>query len=169
MTAPSTAVDETGYVDFFNPEKVVERVMLPDGKQWIEIRKLDEGDRTEFQKQNKGKVTGNRNNDDLEFDMDSSKERRSLIEIAVSAWHFVTRDTQTGEWREVPFTKEAVRQWAAKADSEIIDDVVQQIRLMNKWLLADMTSSQIEKELERLNKLLEKRRKMEDDDKSLPR
>src|SRR4051812_3892522 len=78
--APETASgeDQAVYEDYFGFAET-QRWYFPDGKQYIEFQRMNEGERARFQKMTTRDVTVIRGSGDAKVKMDPATERHELI------------------------------------------------------------------------------------------
>ena len=140
------------YEDYFGFGE--ERVfVLPDGKQQIFFKIMNEGERSKFQKKTNKDIKFNRASGDASIKADQAEERRELILTSVTNWTLVRRSPDG--WIPVPFSGERpgseLDKWLQVANPKIIDDLEFAIRQANPWMQADMSVEEIDKEIDRLN------------------
>lgn len=138
------------YEDYFGFDESL-KWFFPDNRQYIEYKRLNEGDRARFQKMTTRDITVVRNTGDAKLKVDPATERHELLNASVTGW-FIVRGGEP-----VPFSKGSpgatFQKWLDKADPKIIDDLELAIRKANPWLQADMTLEDIDKEMDRLREL----------------
>ena len=143
---------ETEYVDYFGFDER-HRFSFPDGKQWIEIKELNEGELSKFQSKSSRDVVVSRNTGDARMKMDQAGDRHTLIEVSVTDWHVVRRSVKTSkEWHQVAFSTTELRQFLELAPAKLISDLESFIQKHNPMLSGDMTLEEIDREIENLNK-----------------
>lgn len=141
-----------GYEDYWGVSET-KRWTLPDGKQWIEFKIMDEGAKTQFQKMTNSDLIVQRSGDSR-IKIDPARERHELIKSSVTNWNLMQRDPNSGEWSAAPFGgARSIEQWLEKAPPKIVEDLELEIRKANPWMQADMSVDEIDKEIERLNDL----------------
>lgn len=168
MTAPSTQDLSQGF-DVTNPavEEIYEDYFgfgdtqtftLPDGKQQIFFKVMNEGERREFQKKTNKDIRFNKASGDASIKADQAQERYELIMTSVTGWSMKRRQAD-GSFNDVPFSGttpgSTLAQWLQVANPKIVDDLEFAIRKANPWMQADMTVEDIDKEIERLSELRE--------------
>lgn len=145
-----------GYEDYYGFDER-KRIYLRDGKQWVEIKKLTEGDRNKFMKATRSDVTINSRSGDAKIPFDQAGERRELLLASVTAWHVVSRDKKTNNLALIPFDNNSpggnLGKWINATDPTIVSDIEKQIRMYNPWLLSEMSVEQIDKEIADLQEL----------------
>lgn len=154
-----------GYEDYFGFDERA-KWYFPDGKQWIEFKKLTEGDRAKFLKATRSDVHLNQQTKEARVALDQSGDRKALLLHSLTDWHIV-HIQGTGPNRRVtpvPFPQEKsgshspggeLSKWIDRQNPALLADLEKAIRKVNPWLMADMTSEQIRKEMADLQELLE--------------
>lgn len=135
------------------------KFMLPDGKQYFEIKPMNEGAKSKFQKiTNKG-VRMNQRTQDATIDVDPANERHTLIKESVVSYHIMQRMPDS-TWEEYPCPspddsrfRRSLEQMLDAFNPKAIQDLEFFIRTKNPWMQADMDVEQIDEELDRLQKL----------------
>lgn len=157
MQADGVAGDEPVQEDYFSVEDVTYKsYCFPDGVTYIEFKKLSHGDRRDYlNKTNRG-VSMNRGTGDMKFETKAGDDRDTLLKMAVCGWNMLR------EGAPVPFSKAVFEQWLPKANPDWTDELEKDIRRENPWLLADMTIEDMEKERDRLNELIDTKRREEE-------
>jgi len=139
------------YQDYWGTDET-HKHYLPDGKQYFEFQIMDEGARTRFQKLTNQDLTVMRDNT-AKVKVDPAAERQTLIKESVIGWHLMQKGPD-GSWSEAPpptpQNKRPLEQWLEHAPPKIVDDLEFAIRKANPWMQADMTTEEIDKEIERL-------------------
>lgn len=150
-----------GYVDYFGFEQEFKYV-LPDGKQWISFRPLNEGERAKYEAKTVRDVKFNRRSDDASIRVNPAEDRHALIMESVTGWFMVRRNPHTGQWEPQAFdrggkpqTGGPFHQWLLKADPKIVNDLHRAIVRANPWMTADMTPEMIDEEIAKLQELKE--------------
>jgi hypothetical protein len=143
-----------GFEDYFSFNETG-RYVMPDGKQWIEFRRMTEGDRAKYLKATRSDVYLNQKTGDARLTMDQGADRKELLLASCTNWFMVTK--YGGQARPVPFQNNGkgspFAQWIDKANPQILADLEKEIRKFNPWLMAEMTIEQIDKEMENLAEL----------------
>lgn len=144
-----------GYQDYFGFDDY-KRYYLPDGRQYIEFRVMNEGQRSKFEKKTSRDVRFNRRTDDAAIKVDAAEDRHALIEASVTNWHVVRRNA-SGKFEPVPFTigsqHASFNQWIDKADPRIVNDLHQEIVKANPWLNSEMNVEMIDEEIKKLQEM----------------
>lgn len=153
--APVEEFDEfAGYVDYFGFDER-EIFYLPDGKQWIQFKKLTEGERAQYLRASRSDVTVNRRTSDAKISFDQSEERINLLTHSITNWNLHRKVGNA--WRPVPFSKGSqgaeLEKWIRGANPAILAQLEKRIRLANPWLLSEMTVEQLDKEIADLTEL----------------
>ena len=146
MQKDGVATHESMDVDYFAFDQT-ERVTLPDGKQWIEHKLLNEGQRRKYLNTVNKDVTLQRATGNAVIQMAPGEEKKALLMEAVVGWSLM----RGGE--PVAFSKPILDQFLDKAPPHIIDHIEKAIRKANKWLNADMTVEDIDKEIVNLEEM----------------
>lgn len=161
----TSAADDTGaeaYENYFGFE-VTEKFMLPDGKQWIAFKPLNEGERALFENSTQKDVTVNRRTDEAKIKMSVSSDRHALLLQSVCDWHMMQRQAN-GEWVKVGFSKGpggTFAQWLSKANPKIVNALHQAIVNANDWMVAELTAEAIREEIKSLQEKLVEAEKRE--------
>lgn len=151
---PTVMTGGEGYVDYFGfgDEQVF---TLPDRRQTISFKVMNEGERAKFQKKTSKDIKFNRTSGDAAIRADQAEERHELIMTSVTGWSLMRLGP--GGWQPVPFStgspSSALAKWLQIADPRIVDELELAIRRANPWMQADMTVEEIDKEIERLQDL----------------
>lgn len=148
-----------GYVDYFGFDER-ERWFFPDKKQWIEFKKLNEGDRARYLKATRSDVHLNQKTQEARLSFDQSRDRKELLLASITDWHVVRRVVVSGEkvWRPMPFPANRslggeLSQWIDGADPALLGSLEKAIRKCNPWLLNEMSVADIDKEIADLQEL----------------
>ena len=154
---PSGA-DATGgeeYENYFGFE-TTEKYYLPDGKQWIAFKPMNEGARALYEAKTQKDISFNRRTDDAKVRVNAAEDRHTLIKDSVCDWMLMQRGP-TGEWNRVPFSKSGggtFDQWLARANPKIVNELYRAIQNANPWMVAEQDPKQIREEIKRLEELL---------------
>jgi hypothetical protein len=136
-----------GYEDYWGTDETI-RHNLPDGKQYFEIKVMNEGERAKFQRLTNQDLIVNRDNS-ARVKMDPARERHSLITTSVVGWNLYKGGEVVG------FSPQILEKWLSAAPPKIVDDLEFAIRKANPWMQADMEPDQIREEIGRLEELLQ--------------
>lgn len=147
-----------GYEDYFDFD---ERGTwyFPDGKQYIEFKKLNEGERAKYLKATRSDVHLNQKSGEARIPFDQSNDRMELLLHSITNWNLMRRDLQTGNFVPVAFPLNSsskgggLAQWIQKANPAILGQLEKSIRMANPWLMNEMSVEQIDKEIADLNEL----------------
>lgn len=146
-TSPASAPSE----DYWGFEGDAQKWFFPDGKQYIEFKRLNEGEKTRFQQQTNRDITLERQSGNARVKMDPASERHALIEASVTGWNL----RRGGE--DVPFSKGSpgsnLGQWLQVANPVHVERLEFEIRKANPWLQAEMTVEEIDKQIADLTEL----------------
>lgn len=169
-TNPNTAAPGVEYdapfEDYWGTQEV-HRFLLPDGKQYFDIKPMDEGGKTRFQKKTNKGVRVNQRSQDAHLDLDPADERHTLIKESVVSFKIMQKGAD-GQWSEFPCPpegdsrlKSSIEKLLEKFNPKVIQDLEFFIRTKNPWMQADMDIEEIDKEIDRLHEL--RRQKVEHD------
>lgn len=150
--APDT--DEAKPRDYFAFSQT-KRFTLPDGIQWVEFRKMNEGEKKEFQDRTSTDMVVERRSGDARMTIKQGTQRHELIKACVVGWNLFRGDPP----QPVPFTKVNLGDFLHLADPTLIEELEKAIRKENPWLLADMSEEDIKREISNLEEMLEEKRK----------
>jgi hypothetical protein len=148
-----------------------EQVFMPDGKSFLVIQALPEGARRKYLNETNRDIRLNRASGDAILQMRTGDEKHSLLVAAIVGWNFVKRNPTSGEMVPVTFSKKGLNnaagpgtleEWLNKANPKHVDLVDKAVRKKNAWLLADMSSEDIAKQIEELTELYETKKKEEE-------
>ena len=149
-----------GFEDYFGFDER-QRWYFPDGKQWIEFQKLNEGARAKFLKATRSDVHLNQRSGEARIPFDQSKERKQLLLHSCTDWYLVRRDPRDSK-RIMPIAFRnngtdgcEFAQWIDKANPALLAMLEKDIRKANPWLLNEMSVEQIDKEIADLQELRE--------------
>lgn len=121
---------------------------MPDGVQYFEIKKMNEGDRARYQFEAQLKMTTKRKSGDTEIDLDQAKDRRALIMNSVINWK-IRKD---GVW--LPFNRQALGAWIVATNPNYVDNLISKIRKFNPFLQEDLSSAEIREQIKDLEESL---------------
>ena len=129
-------------------------------KQYIEFKKMTEGDRARYQKKTSKGVVIERATSNARMGIDPAGDRLALIETSVTGWRLFQGN------EEVPFSPHRLRSFIDQADPDLVDDLEKAIRKANPWMAAEMGSEEIQKQIDELEDQLKEAKKREDDEKN---
>lgn len=149
-----------GYEDYFGFDERV-KWYFPDGKQWIEFKKLTEGDRAKYLKATRSDVHLNQQTKEARMALDQSQDRKQLLLHSITDWHIVHIQRNPDGSRRItpiPFNPNTspggdLAKWIDRQNPALLADLEKKIRKVNPWLMADMTVEQIDKEIADLQEL----------------
>lgn len=151
--------DRPTFEDYWGVDETF-RYELPDGKQYFEIRPMNEGAKTRFQKMTNKGIRMNQRSQEAVIDVDPADERHTLIKESVVAWVIFHKDPKDprgfSEYlcpNEERQRKRALDDLLDKFNPKVIQDLEFFIRTKNPWMQADMNLEEIDKELDRLTEL----------------
>lgn len=148
-----------GYENYYSFDEK-DRWYFPDGRQWIEFKKLTEGDRAKYLKATRSDVHLNQKSGEARIPFDQSEDRKSLLIHSITDWHIVA--FIGGKPTPMPFQPTStggkggvVAQWIDRANPAVLAQLEKAIRKANPWLLNEMSVEQIDKEITDLQELRE--------------
>ena len=154
------------YEDYWGVQETF-RFPLPDGKQYFEIRPMDEGAKTTFQKMTNKGIRMNQKSQEATIDVDPSDERHTLIAESVIGWKIMQREPD-GSWSAFPCPvderqrKQAIRNvLLTKMNPKIIQDLEFFIRTKNPWMQADQSLEDLMEERDRVDELIRQAKERE--------
>jgi hypothetical protein len=140
-----------GYVDYFGFDEYGEYT-LPDGKQKIIFKKLNEGERQKYEAATQNDVKFNRRTDDAAIRIDAGTARTALIEVSVTGWNLVRK--LNGKWQRVTFSKgtagSELSKWLRETNPKIVNELHKEISKANPFLQEEMTVEMVDEEVKRL-------------------
>ena len=145
--------NEMVYEDYWGVD-LTEKWYFPDGKQYIEFKIMDEGQKSEFQKKTSKDLVLQQKTGDARLATDPAGDRHKLLSTSVVDWYLMTKDPKTNQFYPEPFSKQQFERWLMKANPKLVEDLEFAIRMANPWLQDDMTKEQIKEEIERLEEML---------------
>jgi hypothetical protein len=152
---PGTESDSTGQQqDYFGFQRG-EKFTFPDGVTYIEIQALNEGKKKEFQDKVSKDLVLEQRTGNARMSVLQGTERHELIKAACVDWNLKRGDTL------VPFNKINLNDFLTLGDPKIIENLEKAIRKLNPWLMADMKSEDIQREIDNLQEMLEEAKKRE--------
>lgn len=148
---PADAAEDRQFDDYWGFSEN-HKFFLPDGRQYIAFKVMTEGDRQKYQKLTNRDLTVSRQSGDAKMKVDQASDRNALFQVACIDWNL----RRGGE--SVTFTNDGrggtLQQWLQVADPRIIDDLEKAIRMANPWMLGDMKSEDIQKQIDDLQDML---------------
>lgn len=149
--------DFAGFDNYWGTDET-KRVYLKDGQQWFEIKKLDEGEKSKFQKMTSKDLILQQKTGDARMSVDQAEERHQLIKASVTGWYLMqltpgADPKKRSSWSEAPWGGRALDNWLMKADPAAVEKLETEIRIFNPWLQGEMTVEDIDEEMDRLTDL----------------
>lgn len=155
--AAGVVTEEPIFNDYWGFSDVIKHY-LPDGVQYFEIQKMNEGQKSEYQRNTRSDITVARQSGDAKLKSDPAGERKALLMASVVGWYMLKKGP-SGEAVEVNFNKtagpESFEKWLAIADPVIVEGLEKAVRKHNPWLLAEMSVEDIDREIENLKEMRE--------------
>lgn len=154
MAADGVPTSTPTQADYFGFSEV-HTVTLPDGVSYVQHRTLTEGDRRLYLNTVNREVRVQKVTGDAIMKMAAGDERYALLQAAIVGWN-LTRDG-----KPVVFSKgspgAALEQFLDKADPKLVDMIEKDVRKVNAWLAADVTVGDIDKQMDELRELRDKK------------
>ena len=126
---------------------------LPDNVQYFVLQRMNEGQKSQYQREVRSDITIQRASGDAKMQPDPAKERHALIKACVVNWSVYTKGPD-GKVFEPPFSlsggKVNLEHWLKVADPRLVEDLETACRKLNPWLVAEMSVSEIDKAIEEL-------------------
>jgi hypothetical protein len=153
MSAAGVDVAVSQEVDYFDFEEIGE-FTLPDGRQKIFLKALNEGAKRKFQKDTSRDLRVQRSSGDALVKMDPGQERYTLCMESITGWTLRRRNPKNRDvWEDAPSDKSNIARFLEKTNPAIVEDLEKEIRKLNPWLLDELSVKEIDKEIENLNEL----------------
>lgn len=154
MRADGIVTEEPVIIDYF-AQDAPSKVMLPDGVQYVLVRKFNEGERRKYMNATNRDVRIQKVTGDALMNMKPGDERKAKLETAITGWHLY----RSGQ--ELPYNDRNKREMLDLFPPAVIDKIDKEISLLNPWMLNEMSSEDIEKEIADLQELLAKKKEEE--------
>ena len=154
MREGGVSTDEYNQVDYFGFEEI-HRVLLPDGKSYVEHQTLNEGARRKYMNRVNREVRLQKGGDAY-MKMATGDERHALLQESIIGWNLVTAD-RTGELKPLQFTAANVAKFLERARPSDIDLVEKDVRDKNSWLVGDVTIEDIDTQIQELTEMRAKK------------
>lgn len=142
----STPVQE----DYFSFD-ITDRVELPDGVSYIEIKVLNEGARRKYLNSVNREVKLQKATGDAIMQLASGDERKAILESSICGWNLMRNG------QPVAYSEGAVREFLNKTNPKIIDLIEKRVRELNPWLTADVSIEDIDQNIKELQELREQK------------
>ena len=126
-----------------------EKFYFPDGVTWLEFDVMNEGRKTQFQKQTQRDLVLERQSGNARMKVDPGVERHELIRQSVKNWNLVRGAQNT----PIEYNPKSLRDFLELADPKMIEDIEKAIRKANPWLMAEMTVKDIDREIDSLQEM----------------
>lgn len=134
-----------------------ERMMLPDGVSWLDLKILNEGERRRYQNESNREIKlGRGSSDSASLRMRPGDDRHVLLKMSITGWNLQRNGNV------VPFNTVVLDQFLLNADPSLVDRIEKRIRQLNPWLLSEMTVEQIDEEIRSLQEMREVRAREEE-------
>lgn len=146
MRAQGVEPYESAQTDYFGGS-TQSNFVLGDGKTFVTIKTMNEGDRAEYQNANNKEVRVQKASGDAILKMSQADERHALIRACVVDWNLIRSGSP------VPFSKAELNGFLKTGHTEAIDAIEKACRKANPWLIADMEVADIDAEIESLQEM----------------
>lgn len=124
------------------------RVMLPDGTSWVEFKVMTEGDRRKYLNGQDRGIRVSRASGDAHINAKPGDERYFLLKNTIVGWNLV----RNGE--PVPFSQPNLEKFLEGANPRVVNEIEKEVRKAHPWLLGEMTSEDIKKQIDDLKEML---------------
>lgn len=145
-------LEQHSQVSYFGFEER-HKCLLPDGVSFIEHQTLNEGARKKYLDKINREVAIKRASGDAVMKMASGTEKHALLEAAAVDWNMLGPDG-----RPLTFSKGSLgstfSQFLDQASPSIVDIFEKEVRKANPWLMAEMSSEDIQKQIAELEEML---------------
>lgn len=138
--------EQVEQVDYFNFSQQ-HTYTFPDGRSYMTFEALNEGKKAKFQRETQRPVHLAKGGG-ASVTVDPASQRHELIKSSVTGWNL-----RRGS-REIPFSLRELDDFLKLADPAIVDGLEKAIRKANKWLLDELSSEDIKKEIAELEEAL---------------
>lgn len=145
--APLTEVENpfAGYGDFWGEPELL-RSYLPDGKQYIEYRAMNEGERRKYQSDTAAKLTMHKASESSSVTYNPARDREALINQCVKDWFVIKNGAPVKFGDRV----NGFHAWILRADPAIVEKLERDIRKANTWMEADLSVEDIDEQIDEL-------------------
>lgn len=151
---PTPEDDDVQFTDYF-AFSATEKFYLPDGEQYFEFKKMNEGEKAKFQDKTSKDLVLERNSGNARMSVSMGTERHELIKACVVGFHL----RRGGKWVDDDSKSRTgsvtLNDFLTLADPVIVENLEKAIRKANPWLLGEMSSADIQKEIDNLTEMLE--------------
>lgn len=153
------------YEDYWGVDETF-RFVLKDGKQYFDIKPMDEGAKTRFQKMTNKGIRMNQRSQEATIDVDPADERHTLIRESVVDWKIMQRgpDGQFSEFicpTDDKMRKRAIDQLLERFNPKVVQDLEFFIRTKNPWMQADQKLEDLLEQRDELDILIKQKREEE--------
>jgi hypothetical protein len=151
-TVHEVTPEDMQYIDFWGSTETY-RYFLKDGKQYFEIKPMNEGAKAQFQKKTNRGFRMNQRSNEARMDVDPAGDRHTLIKESVVGWRIMQRGPD-GTFSEYPFAPRNLDVVLEKFDPKVIQDLEFFIRTKNPWMQGDLDVEDLEKQRDELDVLI---------------
>lgn len=121
-----------------------DRFTFPDGVTYIEFKAMNEGKKSEYQRNTRQDVVMERGSGNARLKIDDALQRQELIKASVTDWNL----TRSGQ--PYGFNAGHLNEWLRVADPEVVEALYKAIRKLNPWMLGDVTVEELDKQIAEL-------------------
>lgn len=125
--------------------------VLPDGISYIEHKAFNEGAKRHYLNKVNRRIELNKASGNASIDTAPGDERYELLKLAITGWNLRKGGVV------LPFSSARLEDFLKTANPKVVDGIEKDVRLANPWMLNDMTSDDIRKEITDLEELLAKK------------
>lgn len=142
----AAVANEAYQADYFAFD-ALERFYFPDGISYVELKKLNEGDRRKYQNNSNSEIRLGRGNRDASMKMNPGDDRWNLLKQSIKGWNLLRNGVPIG------FNTAQLEKFLDVADPALVDRIEKAVRKLNPWLLSEMTVEQIDEEIRSLEEM----------------
>lgn len=146
MRAQGVNPEEKIQADYFGVTADT-KYMLPDGVSYVMLRTMNEGGRSQYQKESSKDVTVHKLSGDAKLRVDQAAERHALLRACITDWNLMRGG------QPVRFSSAEMTGFLRDAPTKVIDGIEEKCRELNEWLIADMKLEDIDAEIDRLREM----------------
>ena len=132
-------------IDVFGGQ-VTDKVDLGDDRSWIEVKRMNEGERRKYLAAIQRPMKVSRDGE-AEINFSPGADREALLQATIVDWDIMANE------EEFKFSISAVRVFLNSANVDIVDKIEEAAREINPWLLDEVTIEQLDEQIEDLTKM----------------
>lgn len=140
-----------------------EEWVFPDGIQKIYFKRMNEGEKAEFQKRTNKDIRVQRSTGDAKLSVDPASERHILIMLSVTDWKLYKKVRQGNRevMAETKFDQKALKEWMEGTNPKYVQELEKAIRESNEWMAVEASVDALEKERENLDERIKAAKEQE--------